>query len=144
MSNVFDTIGKDIKTGVEDAGKGIKDAVEYAVVDPVGFTVKAIAVLKAANADSPAVKAAFEGLFTQANTLEGAISTEVAAKGTNIPEYVTLFTEAKALIAYIKGSLIPVVEKTYADLKAGVNTPSPDAPAPAATTAAAATATVAK
>lgn len=139
MSNVFDTIGKDIKTGVEDAGKGIKDAVEYAIVDPVGFTVKAIAVLKAANADTPAVKTAFEGLFTQANNLEGAISSEIAAKGTNIPEYVTLFNEAKALIDYIKGTFVPVVEKTYADLKAGANTPSPTA-APAAPAATAATA----
>lgn len=122
MSNVFQTIGKDIKTGVVDAGKDIEAAVKYAIVDPVDFTAKAIAVLKTAQKDTPAVKTAFEGLFTQANTLEGAIATEVAAKGLNIPEYVTLFNEARTLIEYIKSTVVPTVESAYAEVKADVTT----------------------
>jgi len=120
MGNVFDTIGHDIKVGAEDVGKGVEEVVEYAIVHPVEFVVKAEKVLTSAIKDQPEVKDAVLGLVKQATGVIGDVATDAADKGINLEADAKTLTDAEAFFTYFKSTFIPLVESLYAEVEADV------------------------
>lgn len=120
MGNVFKTIGHDVKVGAEDVGKGVEKAVEYAIVHPIEFCVKAEAVIASAIKDSPEVKTAVLDLVKQANGVIGDVATDIADKGINLSANAKTLTDAEAFFTYFKSTFIPLVESLYAEIKAEV------------------------
>lgn len=120
MGNVFETIGHDIKVGAEDVGKGVKEGVEFAIVHPIEFCVKAEAVLASAVKDSPEVKTAILDLVKQATGVISDVAVDIADKGINLTADTKTLTDAEAFFTYFKSTFIPLVESLYAEVKADV------------------------
>ena len=120
MGNVFETIGHDIKVGAEDVGKGVEKGVEFAIVHPIEFCVKAEAVIASAVKDSPEVKTAVLGLVKQATGVIGDVATATAEKGINLADDAKALADAEAFFNYFKSTFIPLVESLYAEVKADV------------------------
>jgi hypothetical protein len=118
MENVFETIGHDIKVGVEDVGKGVEEGVEYAIIHPIEFCVKAEKVLASAIKDRGEVKAAVLDLVKQASGVIDDVAIDVADKGFNLREDAKTLSDAEAFFAYFRSTFIPLVEKLYAEIKA--------------------------
>jgi hypothetical protein len=120
MGNVFETIGHDVKVGAEDVGKGVEKAVEFAIVHPIEFCVKAEAVIASAVKDSPEVKTAVLGLVKQATGVIGDVATATAEKGINLADDAKALADAEAFFNYFKSTFIPLVESLYAEVKTDV------------------------
>jgi hypothetical protein len=130
MSNVFETIGHDVKVGAEDVGKGIEKGVEYAFVHPVEACEKAVQVFETLIKDSPAAKAAVQGLIKAGAKAESDAATAVADKGLNIAVDVAAVTDGETFFSYFKSTFLPAMASVYKDLKTDVESTTPD-PAPA-------------
>jgi hypothetical protein len=120
MGNVFETIGHDIKVGAEDVGKEVEKGVEFAIVHPIEFCVKAEAVIASAIKDQPEVKAAVLNLVKQANGVIDDVATDVADKGINLAADAKTLTDAEAFFTYFKSTFIPSMESVYAEIEADI------------------------
>ena len=118
MGNVFQEIGHGVKVGAVDVAKGVEKGVEYAIVHPVEFCMKAEKIIASAIKDQPEVKAAVLGLVKQATGVIGDVGNDVAEKGINLAADAKTLADAEAFFAYFKGNFIPLVEKLYAEVKA--------------------------
>ena len=120
MGNVFETIGHDVKVGAEDVGKGVKAGVEFAIIHPIEFCIKAEVVLATAIKDQPELKAAVLSLVSQATNVIGDVSSAVADKGLNLKEDTDTLAAAEAFFLYFKSAFIPLMEKVYGEVKADI------------------------
>ncbi len=120
MGNVFEAIGHDVKVGAVDVAKGVEKGVEYAVIHPIEFCVKAEKVLASAIKDQPEVKNAVLALVKQASSVIADVGTDVAEKGINLQDDAKTLADAEAFFNYFKANFIPLVESLYAEVKADV------------------------
>jgi hypothetical protein len=99
--------------------------------------------------DTPATKSALVGFVQHVEAIGPDAVAAIATKGLDVPEDLKCGEDVKALFGYIQGTLLPTIEKDYADVKAaqsasnlppgaGGPLPAPGAPAEAAATPAAA------
>jgi fibrillarin-like rRNA methylase len=101
VSNVIDTIGKDILHGVEF---------------PFEYTAKAIKVLDSAIKDQPAIKAAVIDLIKQAETVIGDSAKDVAEKGLVLTDDAKTLADAEAFFQYFRDQFCPLVANVYAEV----------------------------
>jgi hypothetical protein len=136
MGNVFQEIGHGVKVGAEDVGKGVEKGVEFAIVHPIEFLVRAQVVLADAIKDSPEVKSAVLDLVKQATTVIGDTATDIATKGINLSDDQKTLSDAEAFFTYFKNTFIPLVEQVYKSISSDATAaaPVPATPATATTT----------
>lgn len=101
MSNVIETIGKDILHGVEF---------------PFEYTAKAIKVLDSAIKDQPAIKAAVIDLIKQAETVIGDSAKDVSEKGLVLADDAKTLADAEAFFVYFRDQFCPLVAKVYTEV----------------------------
>ena len=103
MSNVIETIGKDIVKGIEF---------------PFIYTAKAVKVLDSAITDSPEIKAAIIELIKQVEGVIGDVSLDVASKGFDLASDAKTLADAEAFFGYFKSTFCPLVAKVYSEVSA--------------------------
>lgn len=122
-------------TKLEDVGKDIVKVIE----DPFKFVVKAEKVLQTAITDQPELKTVLTTMVQKAEEVGASAVLAGSSKGLNLAEDATALQQAQAFFEYFKASVVPVIEKVFAQVKADVTSPvAPAVPAPpvaAATTA---------
>lgn len=120
MDNVFEEISHGVKVGAVDVAKGVEKGVEYAIVHPIEFCIKAEKIIASAIKDQPEVKAAVLDLVKQATGVIGDVAEDVAEKGINLQDDAKTLADAEAFFTYFKDNFIPLVEKLYAEVKADI------------------------
>lgn len=117
---------------VEKVGEDIAKVVTF----PFTTGSKLVALLHTAQVDGPSVASAIDGLIQLGSSVALDAGVELAADGTNLPEYLKAGEDAKTFFLYFKQTFLPTVEKLIADSKQDFSTTSD--PAPATTAGAAA------
>jgi hypothetical protein len=82
--------------------------------------------------DTPATKSALVGFVQHVEAIGPDAVAAIATKGLDVPEDLKCGEDVKALFGYIQGTLLPTIEKDYADVKAAqsASDPPPAAGAP--------------
>lgn len=116
MTDPFEVIGHDIKTGAVDVAKGTVDAVNVVVVHPIEFCIRAEKVLATAIKDQPIVRDAVVALVKQASTVIDDFKTNVADGLIDLKADEQTMTDAEAFFNWFKSTFVPTVEKVYGDI----------------------------
>lgn len=103
VSNVIETIGKDILHGIEF---------------PFLYTAKAIKVLDSAIKNQPAIKAAVVDLIKQAETVISDVAKDAAEKGLVLTDDAKTLADAEAFFVYFRDEFCPLVAKVYTEVAA--------------------------
>lgn len=103
MSNVIETIGKDILHGIEF---------------PFVYTAKAIKVLDSAIKNQPAIKSAVVDLIKQAETVISDVAKDAAEKGLVLTDDAKTLADAEAFFVYFRDEFCPLVAKVYTEVAA--------------------------
>jgi hypothetical protein len=96
MSNVFGTIGHDIKVGAED--------VAHAAIEVVEFLPKAASVIASAIKDEPTVKQAVLDLVKNAGAVLTSGTVAVTDKGVDLVADAAVLAAAEQFFAYSRRS----------------------------------------
>lgn len=118
MSNPIEDLGHDIKVGATDVGKGVVQAVNVAVVQPIQFAVKAEKVIATAVKDQPVVRDAIVTLVKQASTVIDDFKTDVGDGLFNLRADEQTIKDAEAFFNWFKSTFVPSMEQVYGDLSA--------------------------
>ena len=110
---------------VERIGEDVVKVVEF----PFTEGAKIVSFIKAADKDAPAVIAAFDGLIAAGKNIGADATVELAADGTNFPEYLALAKDCVTFGKYFKTTFWPTIEKAFEDAKTATKVPDPAAPA---------------
>jgi Glu-tRNA(Gln) amidotransferase subunit E-like FAD-binding protein len=110
MSNVFTTIGHDVKVAAVDTAR--------VVVKVVEFLPKAEKIIASAVKDQPILKQAIIDLVKQASAVVGDVSLDVAQKGMNLMQDAKTLADAEAFFLYFKSKFVPLVESVYKEVEA--------------------------
>lgn len=113
MSNVFETVGHDLRIAAVDVAKGV----EY----PIEFLVKTEAVIASAIKDQPEIKSAVLNMIQQAQVVIADTVGAVADKGIDLTADAKALADAEAFFEYFKNTFIPLVEQIYSEVKADLN-----------------------
>lgn len=112
MTNVFATVGHDLKVAGEDVAK--------AVETPIKFLVKAEKVFASAIHDQPELKAGVVELVTKAEAVISDLSFAAAAKGADLATDAKALADAESFFEYFKNTFIPMVETVYKEVAADI------------------------
>ncbi len=116
MSNPLEAIGHGIATGIKDVGKVVVKGVDVAVVQPIGFGVKAEHVIATAIKDQPVVRDAVVLLVRQATTVISDFKTNVADGLIDLKADEKTLKDAEAFFNWFKSSFLPSMERVYGDI----------------------------
>jgi hypothetical protein len=111
MANEFEKIATDVGHGLEKVAEFPK------------FVVKAAAVVGTAIKDQPQVKEVLTTLVSDGEAIIASGALDIAGKGLNLINDAATLALVEAYFAYIKSTVIPMVETIYGQVKADVSTP---------------------
>jgi hypothetical protein len=101
-------------TIIKKIGEKIISIVEW----PFKHSAMLVELLAKLDNDAPATKSALVGFVQQCEALGPDALGAIAAKGLDIPDDMKVGADVKSLFTYIQQTLLPTIEKDYADLKA--------------------------
>lgn len=98
---------------IEKIGEDVVHVVEF----PFTMGNKLQALIHTGQADLPALATAFDGLLKAGELVGADAAIEIAADGTNIPEYLVAAKDSVSFFKYFKGTFIPAIETLVKDVK---------------------------
>ena len=104
-------------------------AIGKGVAYPFVHTAQFCALMVDALKDAPDVKAATVQLVEDGEKIVSDAGLDIVSKGVNFVQDEQTVADVVAFFEYFKNSFLPVVEKTYKQLKADSTTKTPSAPA---------------
>ncbi len=114
-----------VLTVIKKIGEKIISIVEW----PIKHSAMLGELLVDLEKDAPSTKSALVGFVQQCEALGPDGLEALASKGLDVPEDIKVGADVKNIFTYVKDTLLPTIEKDYADVKAAqVDTSSPDVP----------------